>query len=85
MSASALAANPILHARSKHIELDFHFLRDKVIGKHVVIHYVPSIDQIADIMTKGLCQHRFLVMRSKLNVAISPLCLRRDDKDKDSV
>ena len=85
MSASALVANPILHACSKHIKLDFYFLRDKVVGRQVVICYIPSADQIVDIMTKGICQHQFFVIRSKLNVAISLLCLMGDDKDKDKV
>ena len=78
MSAFTLATDPILHAHSKHIEPDFHFLWDKVIGIQVVTRYVPSANQIVDIKTNGLCQYPFLVMRSKLNVAISPVCLRRD-------
>ncbi|XP_062120374.1 uncharacterized mitochondrial protein AtMg00810-like [Humulus lupulus] len=59
MSASALAANPVYHARTKHIELDIHFVRDKVLQKQLQICYVPSHDQLADCLTKGLSPSRF--------------------------
>uniref|UniRef100_A0A803PYD1 Retrovirus-related Pol polyprotein from transposon RE1 n=1 Tax=Cannabis sativa TaxID=3483 RepID=A0A803PYD1_CANSA len=54
LSASALAANPVYHARTKHIELDVHFVRDKVLDKKLEIRYVPSHDQVADCLTKSL-------------------------------
>lgn len=54
VSASALAQNPVFHSRSKHIELDIHFIRDKVLENFLEIRYVSSLDQVANIFTKSL-------------------------------
>ncbi|XP_062082482.1 uncharacterized mitochondrial protein AtMg00810-like [Humulus lupulus] len=76
MGASALAANPVYHARTKHIELDVHFVRDKVLKKQLEVRYVPSSDQIADCLTKSLTHHRFHFLTDKLGVVETPLRLR---------
>lgn len=65
-SAIALASNRVLHARIKHIEIDDHFVREKVQAKVINIGYVPSLDQIADIFTKALPEFRFQSLRQKL-------------------
>ncbi|XP_062085272.1 uncharacterized mitochondrial protein AtMg00810-like [Humulus lupulus] len=76
ISASALAANPVYHARTKHIELDVHFVRDKVLQKQLDIRYIPSHDQIAGCLTKGLSPSRFQFLVDKLQVMESPCSLR---------
>lgn len=76
LGASALAANPVYHARTKHIELDIHFVRDKVLNKSLEVRYVPSNDQIADCMTKGLTNHRFHFLIDKLGIVPTPPNLR---------
>ena len=53
-SVTALAANLVSHACSKHVELDLHFIRDKVLRQEIQIQYIPSTDQVADIFTKHL-------------------------------
>ncbi|KAM6584466.1 hypothetical protein CsatB_011468 [Cannabis sativa] len=80
MGANALASNPVFHARTKHIEVDVHFIRDKVLSKELDIRYVPSSDQVADCLTKGLSSSRFNFLIDKLGVMISPLHLRGDVK-----
>jgi hypothetical protein len=57
LGALALAFNPVYHACTKHIEVDYHFIHEKVVNKYVHTCYLPTIDQIADIFTKGLTSH----------------------------
>ena len=58
------------------VELDLHFIRNKVIAGELKIQYIPSEEQIADIMTKPLSFVHFNYLRSKLNVQPCPLSLR---------
>ena len=51
MSATKLAKNPVYHSRTKHIELDMHFVRDKVLAEELEINFIPSEEQIADVLT----------------------------------
>ncbi|KAK9209219.1 hypothetical protein WN944_001583 [Citrus x changshan-huyou] len=68
VSATELAKNPVYHSRTKHIELDIHFVRDKVLARELEISYIPSEEQIADILTKPLTFTHFNYFRAKLKV-----------------
>ena len=52
--ALALARNPEYHGRTKHIDIQFHFIRELVGDEKIYLEYCPSSDMIADIMTKPL-------------------------------
>ena len=75
LSTTYMASNPVFHARTKHIELDYHFIRELVISGSHRVQFVPSADQTADLFTKGLHKQRFELLRSKL-VLPRPLSLR---------
>ncbi|KAM1013289.1 hypothetical protein ACFX2C_043432 [Malus domestica] len=75
-SAIALAFNPVFHARTKHVEIDYHYIREKVLCGKVSVHHVASLLQIADIFTKSLPSDRFAELASKLSVRPPPFTLR---------
>jgi len=52
--ALALARNPEYHARTKHIDIQYHFIRDLVTSEKLDLRFCPSGNMIADIMTKSL-------------------------------
>lgn len=74
-----MAANLMFHARTKHIELDYHFLREHVASGSHKVQFIPSLDQLADILTKGLLKQHFHLLRSKL-VSLRPSSLQGDVK-----
>jgi hypothetical protein len=70
-SSIFLAVNPVSHKRSKHIDLDYHFVREPVASRELKIRYVPTHLQIADMFTKSLGQPAFIFFRSKLCISDS--------------
>jgi hypothetical protein len=54
LGAKYLSANPVFHARIKHIEVDYYFVRERVLQKLLEIDFVSSQDQVADGFTKAL-------------------------------
>ncbi|KAF3663266.1 RNA-binding KH domain-containing protein [Capsicum annuum] len=54
VGATYLCQNPVLHSRMKHIEVDFHFVRDQVQRKQVLIQHLHAADQLTDTLTKPL-------------------------------
>jgi hypothetical protein len=54
LGATYLSANPVFHARTKHIEVDFHFVRERVAQGLPQIRFISTKDQIADGFTKAI-------------------------------
>ncbi|XP_048445143.1 uncharacterized mitochondrial protein AtMg00810-like [Pyrus x bretschneideri] len=85
ISSIALASNPVFHSRTKHLEVDYHFVREKVVRGELLVNFICSQDQVADIFTKGLSSSRFKTLVSKLPVVSRPLSLRGDVRSSPSV
>ena len=58
-SAISVSKNPILHSKTKHIPIKYHFLRDQVTNQVVQVQYIPTTEQIEDIFTKPLAKTPF--------------------------
>ena len=71
-SAINLSENPVLHSRSKHIDVRYHFLRDHVSKGNIKLEYVITENQLADIFTKPLSSERFQNLRLRLGMIILP-------------
>ena len=66
ISALHMTINPVFHARSKHIELDYHFVREQVALGNLITNHIPAFNQIADLFTKPVSKVGLLRFQSKL-------------------
>ena len=66
--AIELSKNPKFHNRTKHIDVAYHFVRERISSKEISVTYCLSSEMLADIMTKGLTTVSFQKFRSLLNV-----------------
>ena len=67
-SAINISKNPVMHAKTKHIAITYHYVRELVEDKQVKMEYIHSKEQIADIFTKSLSKDAFEYLRGKLGV-----------------
>jgi hypothetical protein len=72
LSTFALTSNPVFHARTKYIEVDYHFVREKVIRRDVVVKFISTSNQLTDILTKYLPSPGFTQLRDKLLLSFRP-------------
>jgi hypothetical protein len=68
IGATYLSSNPVFHAPIKHIEVDFHFVREQVARKLLQVWFVPSKDQLADVFTKPISLPLFEECKRNLNM-----------------
>ena len=77
-SCIKMTENPVLHDNSKHIEVRYHFIRDMVQKGAIKLKYVPTEEQVADVLTKPLACVKFEYFRAKLGVVRKDLSLKRE-------
>ena len=75
-SCIKILVNSVFHARSKHIDIWYHHLRDCVQRRIISLEYIPMEEQDANILTKALSRIKFKFHRSKIGVAEIPFLLR---------
>ncbi|CAL2277183.1 unnamed protein product [Prunus armeniaca] len=79
LSALALSSNPIYHSRIKHLDIDFHFVRERVQRNDLTVQYIPTEEQLADVFTKGLHSPVFLSHCANMRLGNLELGLRGND------
>jgi histone deacetylase 1/2 len=68
LGAKYLSANLVFHARTKHIEIDFHFVRERVAQKLLDVRFISTNDQLADGFTKPISTAKIKLFRCNLNL-----------------
>jgi len=79
-----LANNPVYHARTKHIEVHYHFIREKVLAREINLIHVSTENQVVDIFTKTLSTNKLKRFRKMLDVLEVDLSLKGSVENSNS-
>ena len=71
-SAISLAKNPVFHQRTKHVEIQAHFIREKVLDDIIHLEYCPSTVNFTDLFTKPLLEAQFSKLRDSFGLVKLP-------------
>ncbi|GKD49525.1 hypothetical protein Tco_1278501 [Tanacetum coccineum] len=74
-SAIAISNNPVLHSRTKHIDIRYDFIKDHILKGDIELHFIPTEYQLADIFTKPLDEPTFTRLKAELGVFIKFLVM----------
>lgn len=67
-SEIVISNNPVLHQRTKHIDIRYHFIRDHIMNGEIELHFIPTEYQLADIFTKPLDEPTFTRQKTELGM-----------------
>jgi hypothetical protein len=71
-SIISISKNLVMHSKTKHIPIKYHFLWERVAEKNIKVEYVGTKEQVVDIFTKPLPQESFEYLRQRLGVISTP-------------
>ena len=77
-SCIKLLVNPVFHDRSKHIVIRYHHIRDSVQWGIMLLSYIPTEDQDADILMKTLTRSKFEYHKNRIGVTDNPYLVERE-------
>ena len=77
-SCIKLSVNHVFHDRSKHIDIQYHHIKDRVQRKIMLLQYIPMKDQDVDILKKALTRRKFEYHRGKIGVKDNPYLVERE-------
>ena len=67
-SAIRLMENPVFHVRTKHVEVHYHFIKEKVLQEEIEMRQIKTDDQVADLFTKSLSTGKLEMFRRQLDI-----------------
>ena len=71
-SAISISKNPVMHSKKKHIPIKYHFRQEHVVEKNIIVEYVGTKEQVADIFTKSIPWESFEYILQRLGVISTP-------------